>query len=409
MVAEWIEARASVRQGITTHWESQVARIQVLLRTLSQAAKESDRPIAALLFEWFRLRFSIGRIGISEYLDYRLHLNDITFQDKRAFGGFRAESVLTDILVDDYSRFISLDKITMYTLLEGYELPVPRLYAVYQSRRPTSLLSLNSPEALANYLATPGILPVYMKPSFGAFGRGNTLIKGIVDNALVLGDNTNVAVDAFCESLHGAHGLGWVLQEPLAPHSDITGLCGDKISGVRIHTFLSPSGPTITKAIWKINAGRDDSDNFCYGASGNMLAALDVQTGEVVRVISGTGLSQLTNPVHPLTKASLVKFRLPYWDEIKSLACEAQLAFPGYICPGWDIAICEDGPKILEVNFFGDIDLSQHAYRRGFLDQEFLSLMRSCGLNGLLYGSARRCQRSTKNLRLGRRKHHWGW
>ena len=86
-----------------------------------------------------------------------------------------------------------------------------------------------------------------------------------------------------------------------------------------------------------------------------------------------------------------------------------QFAFPGFICPGWDIAVCEDGPKILEVNYFGDIDLSQRAHRKGFVDDEFLALMRSRGLDGLLSRSTGERRRSPKNQRLGLRKHHWDW
>jgi hypothetical protein len=384
--------------------------MQMLARTLTQAAKESDRSMGELLFEWLRLRLSVGRIGISEYIDYRLHLNDLTFREKLAFGGYRAESVLIDILVDDYSRFLSLDKITMYSLLEGYGLPIPRLYAVYQSTRPTSLLSLVSSKDLQNYLTSPGTLPVYMKPSFGAFGRGNILIKENINGNLILGSGSSVAIEAFCDSLQSPRGLGWLLQEPLSPHPEIAEYCGNnKISGVRVHTFLSSTGASITKAIWKINIGYEESDNFCHGTSGNMLASLDVKTGEVIRVISGTGASQVTNPPHPISKKDMVGFRLPYWNTIKPLVCEAQLAFPGYICPGWDIAICEDGPKILEVNYFGDIDLSQYAYRRGFLDDDFLGFMHSCGLDKLLHDSARRWQRAKKNTSFGRRKHHWNW
>jgi hypothetical protein len=49
-------------------------------------------------------------------------------------------------------------------------------------------------------------------------------------------------------------------------------------------------------------------------------------------------------------------FHVPHWNDVKALVCEAHKAFPGYVCPGWDVAICKDGPKILEVNFFGDIE-----------------------------------------------------
>jgi len=152
-----------------------------------------------------------------------------------------------------------------------------------------------------------------------------------------------------------------------------------------------------------------DSDNFEHGASGNLLGAVDVATGKVLRVIAGTGRKQTTNPGHPRTGRGIVGFQIPYWGDLLALVENAQKAFPGFICPGWDIALCEDGPKVLEVNFFGDIDLSQHAYRVGFLDETFLSLMRERHLDHLLSTGPRRSARSPVNHRLGIRQHHWPW
>ena len=140
-----------------------------------------------------------------------------------------------------------------------------------------------------------------------------------------------------------------------------------------------------------------------------MLGAIDIETGQVTRAIAGVGRAQQTNPRHPRTHDPLQGFGVPDWEAVKQLVADAHSAFPGLICPGWDIALCADGPKILEINAFGDIDLSQHAYRRGFLDHRFLSLMKERGLDHLLSGGPASNKRSPTNHRLGRRKHHWPW
>ena len=384
-------------------------KLERLFSDFPEASKQSGRTIGALFVELMKLRFGTGRIGASEYFDFRLHMNDLTLDQKRAFGGYRTEAILEDILIDDYARFLSLDKISMYVLLAGYELPIPTLRAVYRSERPSSLLCLDSPQALVYYLESPGSLPVYMKPSFGGYGKGNALVAAFDQGDFILGDGTRIEPQAFCRSLDDRGGLGWILQEPLVSHSEISELCGNKLSGVRVHSFLSTNGPVVTNAIWKVNNGSRDSDNFCDGESGNLAAALDIESGEVIRVISGMGLNQLVDVRHPKTGAQLVGFRIPYWKEIMSLVRDAQLAFPGYICPGWDIAVCDDGPKILEVNYFGDIDLPQRAYHRGFVDDELLSLMRDRGLEQLLSGSDARWERNKETGRYGRRKLHWRW
>lgn len=376
---------------------------------LIESARECHRPVYSLVLEALKLRASVGRIGFSEYVNFGLFKEDLTFSEKKAFGGWRLQTMLEEILVDDYSRFLCLDKITMYQLMQSYNLPIPTVRAVYRSQRPQAVVTISGPKELAEYFRTTDHLPVYMKPSFGGFGRGNKLIKKLEKNRLVFGDGSSVPLEEFCDALGDGKGFGWILQDPLVPHPLIEELCGDKISGIRVHTILMPEGPRILQAIFKINVGLNDCDNFQHGASGNMLAAINIETGLVTRVVSGMGAKQQVNPLHPKTSKALVGFQIPHWDETIKLVKEAHLGFAGYLCPGWDIAICEDGPKILEVNFFGDIDLAQHANRKGFLDEGFMSFLKVRGLSHLLFHRNKPAQLSNKNNRLGSRKHHWGW
>lgn len=373
------------------------------------AAEQSGRSMAALLVEALRLRLGRGRLGFSEYLDFRLYQGDLPLERKREFGGWRAQRVLEDILIDDYSRFLSLDKVTMYALLQAHGLPIPALRAVYASARPGAILQLPDPDALMAWLREPGHLPVYLKPSMGAYGRGNHLLVALEGDRLLLGDGERVDLHEFVAGLGSPRGLGWLLQEPLAAAAPIAELCGAKISGVRVHSFLGRDGPVLTRAIWKIHAGRGDSDNFCHGASGNLLADVDIASGRIRRVVAGVGVEQRVDPVHPVSGRPLVGFALPHWDALKAAVLDAQLAFPGYLCPGWDIAICDDGPRILEVNSGGDIDLPQHAGRRGFIDDELMTLLAGRGLAALVDGPERAGERAPSNDRVGRRKHHWPW
>lgn len=375
---------------------------------LRRATRESGRSIPALLWEMLALRAATGRIRPAEYFNYRLHLNDLTLREKRRFGGALAFFVLYDIMVDDYSYFLHMDKVTMYTLLAGYGFPIPELRAVYGTQRP-AVHCLNSPQELERYLSSSRSLPVFLKPSAGGFARGCTLIEGLADGSLRLGNDTTIPIQSFCQSLDDRRGLGWILQEPLTPHASIAELCGPKISGVRIHTFGSGDGPQILNALWKINAGGNDFDNFLRGKNGNMAGEIDCDTGEILRVVSGVGFDQTIDPCHPLSGKRLTGFRLPHWGAVKKLVTEVHLAFPGSICQCWDVAICEEGPRIVEVNFCGAWESWQHAAHRGFMDERFLKLLSDRGLEHLLRSRTAGRRRLNANGRIGRRKSHWKW
>ena len=348
-----------------------------LMDDVFKAARESGRHPGAIVLEMLKLRFGPGLLGFSEYFDYQLHKSDISMAEKRAFGGWRAQSVLEKMLVDVYSEFMTIDKITMYAIFAGYGLPFPKILATYGTERPMGgAHCIQSPDELIEYLQTPGRLPVYIKPSSSSFGRGNVLVDRWENGKFMLGSKEQLDPDAMVAHLNDRRGLGWVLQQPLTAHPSIAELCGTKkISGLRIHSFFSSTGPTLIRAVWRINGGNNDDDHFKFGTSGNLIAELDLDSGAVKRVVTGfrESRTQVTN--HPLTGRPLTGFVIPFWKEIKDLVCDSHLAFPGYLCPGWDVAICEDGPSILEVNSFGDIDTSQHAARVGFMDERFLSLL----------------------------------
>lgn len=390
--------------------------MEKLIAIVRDAAARSGRSRMSILLEMVRLKTGLGRLTSGEYADFRLYLDDLSWHRKKQFCGLRAWLVLEDILVDDFSRLLSVDKLTMYIYLKGIGLPIPELLAVYDRATGTHLVqTLHSPEDLSAFLrrCLPE-RPLYFKPSAGSAGVGNKLVQSIVGNDVVLGCGKTLALDQFCASLGEQRGMGWVIQEALVAHPDIAARLGNKISGIRIHTFLGKHGPEVTKAIWKINAGKLDSDNFERGKTGNMLAAVDLASGRVERIVGGVGPDQIAATAqsksgHDVADA-LVGFELPHWPQILDLVLRAANAFPGFICPGWDIAICPDGPRVIEVNHFGAVDLSQHAYRQGFLDDRLLELIESRGLLAYLQRANPFAPRGRQwNSRRGWRQGHWKW
>jgi hypothetical protein len=401
-------------------------RIREIFHDLQHASTASGRAKLDLLAEMVRLRFGRSRLGGTEYFDFRLYERHLDGTDKQAFGGYRMLHVVGELLIDHYSRIFTQDKVSTYALLTALGFPIPRIHAVYGSgRRSSAFRCIETHDELIAELETPGNLPLYLKPAWGSYGRGNTVVTGFRDGELLLGDGSSIEAREFCRSLDTTsfapgqgreserpqrRPFGWVLQEVLTPHPAIAALCGnDKVSGVRIHTFLTPRGPVIHRAIWKINVGAKDSDNFHHGASGNMLAAIDPDTGTATRVVAGVGAAQKLNPAHPVTGKPLVGFRVPDWQRIRAVTLDASSNFPGLLCQGWDVAVCGDGPKLLEVNPIGDLDLSQHAHAVGFVDEGFLALLRERGLEEYIYGGRRFWVRSPKTGRYGRRHLHWAW
>jgi len=124
---------------------------------------------------------------------------------------------------------------------------------------------------------------------------------------------------------------------------------------------LSPSGVNTIRIITQLNADNEVEllgarlrisencpvDNM---ASGNFAAPIDIDTGTV----NGPGVySDITKEdvdIHPVTGVPVVGFRIPLWPEIIAMAKKAALIEPANRSVGWDIAVTEKGPELIEGN-----------------------------------------------------------
>jgi hypothetical protein len=104
-------------------------------------------------------------------------------------------------------------------------------------------------------------------------------------------------------------------------------------------------------------------DNF---HAGGILAKVDIRTGVLGRATDGalalgpgTGWCER----HPETGGTILGRRLPLWPQVLDLARRAHAtAFRDHVVIGWDVAICDDGPRLIEGNKGPDLDLVQRSH-----------------------------------------------
>jgi hypothetical protein len=141
-----------------------------------------------------------------------------------------------------------------------------------------------------------------------------------------------------------------LLQERMRNHHLLTPLAPATLSTVRIITLRDRPGqpPHVVLGVAKIPTGDAAADHMRLGG---VAAPIDVDTGRLgtaVRPDARTVVAPVDR--HPDTGATIPGFQLPLWEEAKALAVRAHAALPRIICVGWDIALLEDGPIIVEGN-----------------------------------------------------------
>lgn len=344
-----------------------------------RAAILAGRKVSSMLVESFRLQRGPGRLAIAEYLYYRLWDSGLSAADKARFVGKQAQNRMHLACNDTRWYATAADKLLFHTVLNGAGLPLPTLLAITDgTRRVAGAATLDGPAAIAAFLRDPAHYPLFAKPVDGKYSLAvfsADRYDAAADGVRLL-DGTLVAPQALAETMAG-RAAGFLLQRRLTAEPELAASFGPRLWSVRLLVLITAAGPVIHRAVAKVATGDNPADNFWR--HGNMLAAIDRDTGRISRAVCGTGADLRIDPAHPDTGRPLVGTSIPDWDRVTGLARDAARLLPGIRTQSWDIALTDAGPVVLEVNFGGDLNLAQLAEGAGVLDDDYRAHLRACG------------------------------
>ena len=136
-----------------------------------------------------------------------------------------------------------------------------------------------------------------------------------------------------------------LVEECIKQHPEMNKLYSKSVNTLRMFTFYKDGQSYFLQAILKSGNG-GVVDNF---SSGGMYTYVD-ENG----VVFAEAIDQQDNIFyeHPISKVKIVGFKVPKFKEAVEMVKEAAKVVPeiGYI--GWDVAISENGPVIVEGNCF---------------------------------------------------------
>ena len=289
------------------------------------------------LFNHFLITFLKSGCGYSDYLNYQLY--NKTFKE-----------------ISEYVTIKHQDKF--------YEIVSPAKYKTFFTIKPNFLNNFKnfinrdffedgSIEDLEKFLSNNEEFMVKPRDGLGGMGVYKEYKKNIKD------------INEFYNYLKNNN---LFIEEYVKQNEDINKLCKESVNTIRIMTFSYNGKSEIVYAAMRIGNGFNNVDNFHQGGMG---CKIDLEKGILIGDAIDKDLNHFV--VHPKSKVKFDGFKIPYWEEAKKLVLDASKVNNNIHLVGWDVAITDDGPTLIEGNRRPGFDLIQVLSKRGRKD-----IMRHC-------------------------------
>lgn len=308
-------------------------------------------PLIYRVIEQARLLF-YSAIDGEDYYNLGLFRSNMPFTEKSKFLGYYKHFRYYDRINATDLVLLARDKVVFHMLAKGLDLPVPELLAVTLSKHePGYGRRLVDEVSLENFLRENNSYDLFFKPAIGSFGNGALALGEKIPGTDLwrkLPGNTEISLSEIIEHVQiDGEMVRFLVQRRLRPHPLFHQIVPDVCSTVRIMTYTDDEAVSVLGAVLRLGNGREPTDNL---SGGGVVVAIDLTTGALGAVINIDKGTPERMTAHPVSGEPITGKYIPGWRDLLDLVQAAALKLSFLPCIGWDIAVTDEGPVIVEIN-----------------------------------------------------------
>jgi len=257
-----------------------------------------------------------------------------------------------------FDQGVAANKLLLRQMLVPYGLPFPRLFGVLSAigGKTADGQTLRTLDDFTRFLTTVVGKELFFKPVSANLGRGIRLVRVVGPDQLESAGEGELSAEALYRSMMLSHHSNrdfvidiYTIEEKLRQHRWLDRYTPDCAQTMRVVTYINQSGEIeILMSLLKVGVSGKFVDNVGttgmaapVDASGRLGSAGQPRNGVVARFDK-----------HPESGAAIAGEIVPYHKEVVETARKAHSLIPQLRSLGWDIAITDDGPVILEANTY---------------------------------------------------------
>lgn len=301
-----------------------------------------------------------------EYYQFEFEKRDEQFRN--SFLGINEQRYYLDYLNPIKYYSISRNKFFTHKLLEKTGVKKSELICYFQPEAKYYEISdfANNLDGVLQILKNKKVLSCVIKTTESSHGDNVIVVKSIDyyenDALLTLFNDETIKLSL----LLGDKPL--IFENVIHQTKQFSNFNPSSVNTIRFMTTLYPDGTArIIATFIKIGRAGKCVDNA--GRGGNIDVCVELDSGEIKNAIQFDGWRNIKEiERHPDTGCQLNGVTIENWQYIKEEVKKYQQAFPYCKAAGWDIAITDDGPIVIEVNDFWD-RTGQYFIRRGWRNE----------------------------------------
>ena len=300
---------------------------------LKQVAKQEDRWFPGLVLDtgWCVFRYGLA---LTDYLNYKIYRRSRA--QRKRYVGVRAQNKFYETVSPSAHKLRYTVKPTFMKEFHAY------------TQRDFVVPDGENYHEFVDYLHSHSVFIAKPYDGLGGHGVEKVYTKDIEDPKAYFDHCTEKRI---------------FLEDLVVQHDEMNVLCPSSVNTMRVMTFNDHGTSRILWMGQRIGNGINAVDNF--HAQG-MVCGVDMETG----CLKGNAVDKdnVEFAHHPTTGVAFDGFRIPCFEEAKQLVLQAVLESDKILVVGWDVAISDKGPVIIEGNRRPGFDIVQVLDDRGRLD-----------------------------------------
>lgn len=332
---------------------------------LAKKSPVSTSKKLSVVFDYLNLYRKKG-LTRDEYCDFEFEKQTEEF--RHTFLGLNEQRFLLDYLNPVKYYSLARNKYLAHKILEDTGVRKSTLYCYYlpEARFIASEEKASNLNEVLHILKKKDVQSCVIKTTESSHGDNVWVIKkfeyNVNDAILTRFDGQELLLS----SVLGREAL--IFESVVCQTKQFAAFNESSVNTVRFMTTLYPDGSARVIATF-IKIGRAGKCVDNAGGGGNVDVCVDVETGEIKYAIQFDGWRKVKEiECHPDSGNQLNGVYIDNWQSIKEEVIKFQQAFPYCKASGWDIAITDEGPVVIEVNDFWD-RTGQYFIRRGWRNE----------------------------------------